>query len=257
MTVLTLSTKVETSLIEEFYYPKFGPGQLYETMASLINDPDRIKFRELLKNHTGESDEIEFKGDYIEYPKLAKHILAMANSGGGLIIFGVSEDDNHKLTPTGLDLKDKTDIQNKLSNYLPETLEYYIENYEYDNNVEWDKIKDKNFQIITILQNLNKIPFVSKKDGDSLKRNRIYCRRNSSSDEATYEDLQEILDKRISDSLNHEKTNLTIDLEQLETLTSYFSIQKKPFYMFTNPTFLAIVEELSKQKIEIIKEKMK
>lgn len=30
------SKKVETSLIEEFYYPKFGPGQLYETMAKRI-----------------------------------------------------------------------------------------------------------------------------------------------------------------------------------------------------------------------------
>ena len=28
--------KVETSLIEEYYYPKFGPGQMYEHMAKLI-----------------------------------------------------------------------------------------------------------------------------------------------------------------------------------------------------------------------------
>ena len=32
------SKKVETSLIEEFYYPKFGPGQLYETMAKRIQE---------------------------------------------------------------------------------------------------------------------------------------------------------------------------------------------------------------------------
>lgn len=30
------SKKVETSLIEKFYYPKYGPGQLYETMAKKI-----------------------------------------------------------------------------------------------------------------------------------------------------------------------------------------------------------------------------
>ena len=30
------SKKVETSLIEEFYYPKYGPGQLYETMAKKV-----------------------------------------------------------------------------------------------------------------------------------------------------------------------------------------------------------------------------
>ncbi len=33
---LTHSTKVETSLIEQFSYPKYGPGQLYEAMASEI-----------------------------------------------------------------------------------------------------------------------------------------------------------------------------------------------------------------------------
>ena len=32
------SKKVETSLIEEFYYPKFGPGQLYELMAKRIEE---------------------------------------------------------------------------------------------------------------------------------------------------------------------------------------------------------------------------
>lgn len=30
------SKKVETSLIEQFYYPKYGPGQLWETVAELI-----------------------------------------------------------------------------------------------------------------------------------------------------------------------------------------------------------------------------
>ena len=30
--------EVETSLIEEFYYPKFGPGQLWETVADLIRE---------------------------------------------------------------------------------------------------------------------------------------------------------------------------------------------------------------------------
>lgn len=35
---LTHSNKVETSLIEEFYYPKYGPGHLYETMAQKVID---------------------------------------------------------------------------------------------------------------------------------------------------------------------------------------------------------------------------
>lgn len=38
---------VETSLIDEFYYPKFGPGQLWERMAEI----DREKGAELLMQH--------------------------------------------------------------------------------------------------------------------------------------------------------------------------------------------------------------
>ena len=30
------SNKVETSLLEQFWYPKFGPGQLWETLAARI-----------------------------------------------------------------------------------------------------------------------------------------------------------------------------------------------------------------------------
>lgn len=41
------SKKVETSLIERFYYPKYGPGQLYETMAKKIEEMGG----EILFNH--------------------------------------------------------------------------------------------------------------------------------------------------------------------------------------------------------------
>lgn len=45
------SKKVETSLIEEFYYPKFGPGQLYETMARRIEEMGgKILFRHTVKH---------------------------------------------------------------------------------------------------------------------------------------------------------------------------------------------------------------
>ncbi len=42
--LLKSSTKKETSLIEEFYYPKFGPGQLYEKMAEIcVNSGANLK----------------------------------------------------------------------------------------------------------------------------------------------------------------------------------------------------------------------
>ena len=39
--------KIETSLIEEFYYPKYGPGQLWECVANEIENMNGT----ILKNH--------------------------------------------------------------------------------------------------------------------------------------------------------------------------------------------------------------
>lgn len=55
------SDKVETSLIEEFYYPKFGPGQLWERMAQLTEEMGGV----ILKNTaavrlTASGDKITF-----------------------------------------------------------------------------------------------------------------------------------------------------------------------------------------------------
>lgn len=53
------SKKVETSLIEEFYYPKFGPGQLYETMAKRIeNMGGKILFNHDVKKINVENGQV-------------------------------------------------------------------------------------------------------------------------------------------------------------------------------------------------------
>lgn len=48
------SSKIETSLIEEFYYPKYGPGQLWERMADLNCEmgAELLKQREVVKVNT-------------------------------------------------------------------------------------------------------------------------------------------------------------------------------------------------------------
>ena len=55
------SKKVETSLIEEFYYPKFGPGQLYETMAQKIKEMGgKILFNHPVTHIETDGDKISF-----------------------------------------------------------------------------------------------------------------------------------------------------------------------------------------------------
>ena len=146
-----------------------------ESFAKVFEDPDRVKFKELLMNISGEFDELEFKKEYIDKSTLASHILGMANSGGGAIIFGVEEKENGRLTPTGLDnFKDTTQIKEKLSKFLPSELEYEIYNFEYGNHIEWKKLKNKKFQLIIIEYTPWNIPFLSKADGENIKRKDIY-----------------------------------------------------------------------------------
>lgn len=50
---------VETSLIEEFWYPKFGPGQLYETIAEKITDMGgKIFFNNVVTDVVFDGDKI-------------------------------------------------------------------------------------------------------------------------------------------------------------------------------------------------------
>ncbi len=61
------SKKIETSLIEEFSYPKYGPGQLYETMANeIIKMGGKIIFNE-------EVNHIEVNNHHIEKIKTNNH----------------------------------------------------------------------------------------------------------------------------------------------------------------------------------------
>lgn len=61
------SKKVETSLIEEFSYPKYGPGQLYEAMANeIIKMGGKIIFNE-------EVNHIEVNNHHIEKIKTNNH----------------------------------------------------------------------------------------------------------------------------------------------------------------------------------------
>ena len=227
-----------------------------EQVAELFNSPDRVTFREFLKTNTGEYNDIDFKGDYIENSKLAKHIIAMANTGGGIITLGIEEDENNFLTPVGIEFKDKTKIEQDLSNYIPSSLEYELHIFQYEDEVEWKKLKNKNFLMITVQYTPKKIPFLPKNDGREIKKQEIYCRKNSSSKKVTYEDIQEILEKRFESS---EKiiygNDLEENLNQLQILTSYLCFPKSFLYP-QNTIFRELITELTKKKISIIKKEL-
>jgi len=222
-----------------------------DILADLLNSPDRVKFKELLQNNLEEFNEIEFKGSYIDYWKLAKHILAMANTDNGIIIFGV-EEANSKLYPKGIELKDKTDIKNNLANFLPDNLEYEIYDFNYDNNVEWKKLKNKSFQMIIVTFTPEKIPFLSKTEKNKLKPFEIYCRRSNSSEKVRQEDINNILNARINSSDGNFGFNLIKELNDLKILDNYTNTSYLLTFAVNNPRFLDDIKVFRRKKIKRI-----
>jgi predicted HTH transcriptional regulator len=119
---------------------------------------------------------IDFKEMWLEKEKLAKHVLGFANSEGGVLVFGVEEEHDGKLTIKGLDkFEDKTEIKSKLKKYLPSETEFEILNFEYDDSREWKDIKNKKFQVIVVEDTPKHLPFLAlSSSGDILHKNRVY-----------------------------------------------------------------------------------
>ena len=57
----------------------------------MFQEPTLENFRKAMQGTTGEHNYIDFKEKWVEKSKLAKGILAIANSGGGLLVFSVKE----------------------------------------------------------------------------------------------------------------------------------------------------------------------
>ena len=73
-----------------------------DAVYEFLQNINRESFADLLKTSDYESDNLDFKETWIKKGTLAKELLAMANSGGGLIVFGVKEIENNQFDPCGL-----------------------------------------------------------------------------------------------------------------------------------------------------------
>ncbi|CAN5607300.1 hypothetical protein BH18ACI3_BH18ACI3_20680 [soil metagenome] len=134
---------------------KKGKG-FTEDIAKFFENPSRESLREVLKNNFGEFPNIDFKENFSSGAKLARHVLAIANSGGGCLVFGVAEKPDKSFEPSGLaDLKDKADITRSIEKFLPSSLlineDIAILDCSYA-EAEYPTLKGKKFQLIVIHQ---------------------------------------------------------------------------------------------------------
>jgi predicted HTH transcriptional regulator len=211
-----------------------------EQFAQFLEEPTREKLKGLIHENLGESNNIEFKEDWIEDVKLSKHIVAIANSGGGVIIIGVAETEGG-YTPKGItNIQDKAVLYKKVRKYLPDELEFDVLDFHYKES-EYAELKGKKFQVIVIPNQDKYVPFVTKKDGNGIRVNAIYCRQGTNSEEVTYHELQKILNRRINTEFsNSSAIEISEHISQLKALYQQIPTHNtinSPFQVFANLNF--------------------
>lgn len=196
-----------------------------DVVYRLLNEPTLENFREFLTQQTGEHNSVDFKKIWIEKNVLAKEILSIANSGGGFIIFGVQENADKTFEPIGLDnLKGKEQVSNEIKNIISSNLKYEIHDFQYSVS-EYEKLKDKKFQILVVEDTPEYLPFISKKEAGSEGDGKIidgliYIRKGTSCEKADEEDVQRLIKRRLEYMYpsNGEPLELQEHLKQLQVL---------------------------------------
>lgn len=186
-----------------------------------LKEPTKDNFRDFMKKSCGELNEMDFKETWIDKGPLAKIMLAMANNGGGIIVFGVKENKDNTFDILGLDsLKDTADISNSISRIVSSSLDYEVFNFVFDSDV-YGKFENKKFQIMVIHDTPERLPFVSLGQSEKIEKDVIYVRRGTKSEKATSEEINRIIERKIA-TIYSENTDMSLDqhLEQLKKLYS-------------------------------------
>lgn len=170
-----------------------------EALACVLEDPTRESFRNLLRDHTGEHPNLDFKATWPELDKVARHVLAFANSGGGCIVFGVNERDDKTLDPAGLEsMVDKAEVTRVLANTVPEPVfdAVRLDDFSYEAS-DYGKLAGKKFQLIIVDFKSELLPFVCEKQSTSTRPGAVYVRRGTESVEANHAEMQKLINQRL------------------------------------------------------------
>jgi hypothetical protein len=164
-----------------------------EAFDDFFKDRALEGLKQLLRKHTGENgrrNRLDFKEQMPDYPALAKTILAMGNSGGGIIVLGVAQRKDNSFYAKGLSkFEDKVVFKNGIHKFVPDKLITLVDVVNFSESA-------KKLQVIFVEDDAKSIPFVSKADGKKIRKAAIYVRSLSSSEEANYVEIQEILHRR-------------------------------------------------------------
>ncbi len=211
------------------------PKGIKEEFSKFYEDPSRDKLRDLIRNHLGEFPHLDFKEDWSSLSKIARHILGLANSDGGCIVIGIAEKEDKTLEAIGIEkLKDKAEITKGIRKFLPSVLldRVQLVDFVYDAS-EYSKIAGKKFQVIFVETDFKNLPFISMAESEGIQKSKVYVRRGASTEEADYQELQNIINKRLETGYSsRNEIDLRTHIEELEIL---YGLLKPSHYIYTNP----------------------
>jgi hypothetical protein len=194
---------------------------VHEAFTRFFENPTRETFRGLLLEHVGELRECDFKESWPANAAVAKHLLGLANSGGGCLVVGVQESEDGTLIPKGISaLKDKADLVSGTQSYLPQPVLDSLEcgDFSYD-APEYASLVGKRFQVVFVHGRPAELPFVALVHGEGIRAGAIYVRREGSTNEATYEEVQRLIAQRIAAvPQTPQARDLKTHLEELKVL---------------------------------------
>lgn len=195
-----------------------------EAFAKFFESPTREALRDVLRDYVGEFDDFELKGEMLPFDRIVKHMLGMANKSGGVIIFGVSIDENGNLDTKGLDsIADRTEFSKGLDKYAPHDMTWDVIDFHYEDS-EYARLRGRSFRVIVIEYSPEYIPFLPKKGSEEFEVTDIFTRRNASTIRANYEQLQHILNRRIeTDYSSTTRLSLREHVEELKELYAVLS----------------------------------
>lgn len=210
----------------------------------IVKNPSRDGFKTFLKESCGELDNIDFKEKWITKGKLAKIMLAMANTGGGVIVLGIQENKDDIYLAVGIDeLKDAADVEKEIKKLVPRNLSYSVLNFIYDDEI-YGEYAGKKFQAIIIADAPEQLPFFSIGASDDIEKDCVYVRRGTSSEKASARDFETMIQRKL-EKVFKESNDLSLKehLEQLQFL--YDSIpQKKRVLVKKGNRFVGAMEGL-------------
>lgn len=177
-----------------------------------------------------ESAYIEFKtrfdaNDKRAWCEIVKDILALANSGGGCIVFGLDSDGSHAgIEPTGFENIDPATIANKVSAYLTRQFtEFRIEMFE-RNGRTYPGLMIEGVPIPLVPKQNGHYAIGNNKNESAFTQGSIYFRHNAKSEIAEQADI----DRVVRAAEEGARVKFATEIQNVARLPDGYTVQAVP-----------------------------